>query len=219
MRGRRPLPTAIRILEGNRGHRPIMADDVQPTAGPPEMPKGLSRVARREFRFMCKALGALGLLTIADGNALALYGEAVAQKEKALKELNKRGAAIETFGIDKNGERVSLGIKKNPWWSVWVDACKLEKAFLIEFGLTPASRRNLKVTIKRPNPLDELMNRPVTRFDHTPLKPDPRFLRPPNSEPKESGTEKSGPSESKDDNKDKKSGPPDSAGPNGILYI
>jgi integrase len=46
----------------------------------------------------------------------------------------------------KDGERVFLSIKKNPWWSVWVDACKLEKAFLIEFGLTPASRRNVKIT-------------------------------------------------------------------------
>jgi P27 family predicted phage terminase small subunit len=125
-----------------------MGDDVQPTADAPEMPKGLSRVARREFRFMCEALLNMGLLTIADGSALAVYCEAVAQKEKALKELNRLGAAIETYGIDKNGERVFLGVKKNPWWSVWIDACKLEKAFLIEFGLTPASRRNLKVTIK-----------------------------------------------------------------------
>jgi P27 family predicted phage terminase small subunit len=193
----------------------MMGDDVQPTAGPPEMPKGLSRVARREFRFMCKALDALGLLTFADGSALALYCEAVAQKEKALKELNKRGAAIETFGIDKNGERVSLGIKKNPWWSVWVDACKLEKGFLIEFGLTPASRRNLKVTIKRPNPLDELINRPKIRFDDLPVSPNPRFLHPPISESKDSGTEKSGTSESKDDNKDK-TGPKI---PDGILRI
>jgi hypothetical protein len=46
----------------------------------------------------------------------------------------------------KDGERVFLSIEKNPWWSVWVDACKLEKAFLIEFGLTPASRRNVKIT-------------------------------------------------------------------------
>ena len=101
------------------------------------MPKGLSRVARREFRFMCEPFLNLGLLSIADGGALAVYCEAVAQKEKALKELNRRGAAIETYGIDNNGERVFLGVKQNPWWSVWVDACKLEKAFLIGFGLTP----------------------------------------------------------------------------------
>lgn len=193
MPGRRPLPTAIRILEGNRGHRRIMGDDVQPTAGPPKMPKGLSRVARREFRFMCKALDAMGLLSIADGSALALYSEAVAQKEKALKELNKRGAAIETYGIDKNGERVFLGMKKNPWWSIWVDACKLEKAFLIEFGLTPASRRNLKVTIKRPNALDELMNRRMTTANFNTLpKIEP-------TESKSAKTDKAASPESKDD--------------------
>jgi P27 family predicted phage terminase small subunit len=157
------------------------------------MPKGLSRVARREFRFMCRALDALGLLSVADGSALALYCEAVAQKEKALKELNKLGAAIETYGIDKNGERVFLGMKKNPWWSIWVDPCKLEKAFLIEFGLTPASRRNLKVTIKRPNPLDELMKPriPIPNFN-TQSKIEP-------TETKSAKTDKAGPPESKGD--------------------
>jgi P27 family predicted phage terminase small subunit len=112
------------------------------------MPKGLSRAARREFRFMCHALLDLGLLTVVDGRALADYCEAFAQKEKALKELNRLGAAIETYAIDKSGQRVLLRVEKNPWWSVWVDACKLEKSFLIEFELTPASRRNLKITVK-----------------------------------------------------------------------
>ena len=149
MAGRRPLPTQIRILGGNAGHRPIIGDDIQPTAGPPEMPKGLSRLARREFRFLRRALHSLGVLTVVDGSALASYCEAFAQKQKALKELERLGAAIETYSINKDGERVFLGIKKNPWWSVWVDACKLEKAFLIEFGLTPASRRKLKITPPR----------------------------------------------------------------------
>jgi P27 family predicted phage terminase small subunit len=158
MAGRRPLPTQTRISEGNRGHRPIIGDDVEPTADAPEMPKGLSRVARREFRFMCHALRDLGVLTVVDGRALAAYCEAFSQKGKALKELNRLGAAIETYAIDKNGQRVFLRIEKNPWWSIWVEACKLEKAFLIEFGLTPASRRNLKIAFKpEEDELDRIM--------------------------------------------------------------
>jgi P27 family predicted phage terminase small subunit len=160
MGGRRPLPTQTRIAEGNRGHRPIDGDDVEPTADAPEMPKGLSRSARREFRFMCRTLLDLGVLTVVDGRALAAYCEAFAQKEKASKELNRLGAAIETFAIDKSGERVFLRIEKNPWWSIWVDACKLEKSFLIEFGLTPASRRNLKIPFKpKEDELDRVMAR------------------------------------------------------------
>jgi len=148
MSGRRPLPTESRKLGGNAGHRPIIGDDVQPTADAPEMPKGLSRAARREFHFMCQALLDLGLLTVVDGRALGAYCEAFAQKQKALKELNRLGAVTETYGMNKSGERVFLKFQKNPWFSAWVDACKLEKAFLIEFGLTPASRRNLKITPK-----------------------------------------------------------------------
>ena len=125
-----------------------MGDDVQPEAEAPEMPKELSRAARHEFRFMCHALLELGLLTVVDGRALAVYCEAFAQKQKARKELDRLGAAIEVYAIDKSGQRVFLRIEKNPWWSVWVDTCKLEKAFLIEFGLTPACQRNLKITIK-----------------------------------------------------------------------
>jgi P27 family predicted phage terminase small subunit len=147
-----------------------MGDDVQPEADAPEMPKGLSRVAPREFRFMCAKLLELGLLTVVDGSALAVYCEAVAQKEKALKELNRLGAAVEVYGLDKSGQRVFLRIEKNPWWSVWVEACKLEKSFLIEFGLTPASRRNLKVKFK---PKDDELLRLMKSRKLTGFRPGP----------------------------------------------
>ena len=55
MPGRRPKPTRLKILEGNRGNRRIDDDDFQPPVGPPERPKGLSRAARREFRFMFRS--------------------------------------------------------------------------------------------------------------------------------------------------------------------
>jgi P27 family predicted phage terminase small subunit len=154
------------------------------------MPKGLSRVARREFRFMCHALLELGLLTVVDGRALAVYCEAFAQKQKARKELDRRGAAIEIYGLDKSGQRVFLRIEKNPWWSVWVDACKLEKSFLIEFGLTPASRRNLKITIKpKEDEFDRLMaKRKFVAFHPGPVKdyPEPEGISGGTADPPES---------------------------------
>src|SRR5580704_5979761 len=101
MAGRRPKPTQLKILEGNRGHRRIVGDDFQPEPGVPEMPKGLSRAARREFRFMSRVLLDRGLLTIVDGKALAAYCQAYAFAEVALRDIEKHGQPVNVLALDK----------------------------------------------------------------------------------------------------------------------
>lgn len=164
MAGRRPKPTAIKELEGNPGKRKLVDDDIQPERIAPEMPKFLStKVARREWKFMCKALLDLGVLTNVDRQALGDYCEAVSQKELALTNLKEKGAVLDTFAMNDDGVRIYLRSEKNPWFSVWLECCKLEKAFLIEFGLTPASRSKIKVERKpKEDEFDSIMRRPGT---------------------------------------------------------
>jgi hypothetical protein len=47
MQGRKPIPTAVKELRGNPGHRPLGDCEPQPKVGEPPMPSGLSRYAKQ----------------------------------------------------------------------------------------------------------------------------------------------------------------------------
>ena len=125
MRGRRPKPTALRKLEGNRSKRPFNEREPQPMPGVPEMPC-LSREAAREWKRMVPILLRLGILTIADGPALALYCAAFAHWKQAERELQSSS----DLASDKARRLHSIADK----------SMKFAKSMLTEFGLTPASR-------------------------------------------------------------------------------
>lgn len=173
MPGRRPLPTATRIAEGEsvtrgRGHsRPIEGDDIQPDHVMPEMPKGMSKSARREWRRMSKILFRMGVLTEIDGKALAAYCEAYAQAEIALRDVAVNGQVTEIFArvketgevLEYNGKPVFERRDRNPSMAIYTECSKLMKTFLIEFGLTPASRSKLKLPVKqKEDELEKMMN-------------------------------------------------------------
>lgn len=160
MMSQRPKPTSQKIAEGNRGHRPIEGDDFQPPAIAPELPRGLSRAARREWHRMVRMLMSQGVLTEVDGKALAAYCESFAQAEVALKHIQSVGQVVDVNVLGKDGEVIRLRIEKNPSWAIWIEAIKAMKAFLIEFGLTPASRSKLKLP-KKPeeDEIDKLLGR------------------------------------------------------------
>src|SRR5579859_5538253 len=106
MAGRRPLPTAIKVLTGNPGHRPLNEDEPKPAIEMPEMPKSLSRAARREWHYITRALLKVGLLSGMDGKALAAYCEAYAEWEQACRDVRKWGQLIEEPVVDKMGHAV-----------------------------------------------------------------------------------------------------------------
>lgn len=152
MAGRRPKPMAMHRLNGNPRHfsQAELNEDEnpQPKLAPPEMPKGLSKCARREWRRIVPLLQQIGVLSEIDGRALAAYCDAAAMVEQATKEIAKHGLTFEECFEDKQGNVVVGSIKANPAVSIKFNAMKVMKTFLIEFGLTPASRRNLKIQKK-----------------------------------------------------------------------
>ena len=46
-RGRKPTPTAIKLLEGNPGKRPLNANEPKPAKKRPPVPNGWSRKPRK----------------------------------------------------------------------------------------------------------------------------------------------------------------------------
>lgn len=137
-------PTALKLLTGNPGHRPLNLDEPKPDAGEPEMPRGMSPLARKEWRSIVPELLKLGVLSKIDGKALGAYCEAYAMWVKAHAEVKKYGLTIPSKAITKSGEVVTTGYKRNPAVGIMNDALKIMKSYLGEFGLTPASRSRIK---------------------------------------------------------------------------
>lgn len=72
-RGRKPIPTEIKILEGNPSKRPLNTHEPKPLKKAPPCPKWLEAEAKKEWRRLAKALEAMGVLTEADMAAFAGY--------------------------------------------------------------------------------------------------------------------------------------------------
>ena len=73
MRGRKPKPTTIKVLEGNPGRRPLNDREPQAPPGIPECPEFLGEEARAEWFRMAMVLTNMGLLTLADRSAFTTY--------------------------------------------------------------------------------------------------------------------------------------------------
>lgn len=59
LRGPAPKPTALRIIEGNLGHRPLNQREPKPLVGEPDVPAHLSRDAKKEWRRLVPILLAM----------------------------------------------------------------------------------------------------------------------------------------------------------------
>jgi len=138
--GHNRKPTALKRLEGNPGKRKL--NDREPIAdlGRPEMPPGLSRVARKEWNQIVPRLEQMGVLTVVDGKALAAYCSTYAQWMQAERNIAKYGLVTAIADPDDTGLVV---LKTNPAVKIKGDSLRLMRAFLNDFGLTPASRARL----------------------------------------------------------------------------
>jgi P27 family predicted phage terminase small subunit len=152
-------PTALKKLLNNPGKRKLNEREPKPAKGIPEMPRFLNPEARAEWKRIVPILHKMGVLTVADGKALAAYCSCYSQ-------LSKSEAAIEKFGlICVTLDQVTgvAELKANPAVRIKSDALRQMKSFLIEFGLTPASRSKLQINANddEPDALDSLFDAPT----------------------------------------------------------
>ena len=151
MPGRRPKPTAVKIAEGNPGKRKLNKREPTPPPGAPDRPTHLRGQARDEWDRIVPQLLNLGVLSKVDRTALACYCESWGTYLKA------RGK------IEREGEVVSGEV--NPWLRIANEQKKLALRFLMEFGLTPATRSRLSVNTDKKSAADELKS-----FMETPMR-------------------------------------------------
>lgn len=132
----RPKPSALKLVEGNPGHRPINKREPKPT-GIPACPAQLDQTAKNEWRRISRSLITMGLLTVVDRSALAAYCSAFSSWMTAEEKIQKFGHLIKTA---KSGYPM-----QNPYVAIKNTSMDQMRKFLIEFGMTPASRSRISV--------------------------------------------------------------------------
>lgn len=143
-RGRPRTPTALKLLRGNPGKRPISEREPKPPEGPPTCPRHLDAKAKQEWKRVSKLLLAMGLLTKVDRAALAAYCQIYSRWVQAEDMVRKHGMVV-VVGKEKQY------IQKSPYLSIAERSLEMMDRYLRKFGLSPADRSGLEV----PNPIDE----------------------------------------------------------------
>ncbi|NFE94353.1 phage terminase small subunit P27 family [Clostridium botulinum] len=133
-RGRKPKPTAIKIIEGNPGKRPLNKYEPKPEKKAPRCPSWLENDAKKEWRRMAKQMEQLGTLTEIDMAAFAGYCQAYARWKEAEEFITKHGAIVKT---------PSGYWQQVPQVSIAQTYLKIMNKFCEQFGLTPSSRSRI----------------------------------------------------------------------------
>jgi P27 family predicted phage terminase small subunit len=132
-RGPAPKPSNIVKLEGNPGHRKINRHEPKPRPIAPDCPEWLDPEAKAAWKRVLPILDRMHVLTVADGDMLAVLCQAVAELEQTTISL-RDGL---TFKTDKGyvGQHPAVAIRHQ--------AMRVIRAVGGEFGLSPAARVRL----------------------------------------------------------------------------
>lgn len=132
--GRKPKPTALKLLEGNPGKRQLNSQEPMPTKKAPKCPTWLDAEAKKEWRRLTKQLEDLGLLTNVDMAAFAGYCQAFARWKEAEEFISKHGTIVKT---------PSGYWQQVPQVSIAQTYLKIMHKFCEQFGLTPSARSRI----------------------------------------------------------------------------
>lgn len=159
----KPKPTALKLIEGNRGKRRI-PEEVKPRPVIPDCPRELDSGAKRFWKYLAPKIERLGLLTEVDGDTFA----GVCQTRSRLMLIWKRLKRInlDIASLERQVRRLQKhppsedGIKQISSIVSQLEGLQGERAFFMkeerlysnvfrmqaaEFGLTPRGRVGLVV--------------------------------------------------------------------------
>lgn len=169
--GRKSKPTALKLVTGNPGKRPLNANEPIPTQAPapPTPPRHLTKEARAEWARVCRELWLLGLLSSLDTSLLAAYCdsfatwvearraiEAVRKEEQRLDRLHAKRIAAGQEIADHEKNLSAFGglltytsngnVIQNPLIGIMNKAKVDMIRFAAEIGMTPAARSRINVS-------------------------------------------------------------------------
>lgn len=142
MRGRPPLPTAVKALRGTLRRHRRNPNEPLPIPGTPSAPSWLGHEAKAEWRRIVPQLRQRGLLEVIDRALVVAYCVAWEELVVAQRELLEQGST----SVTARGAIVAHPALKR----AQVARMQLHK-FGVEFGIGPAARSRVRAG---PRPLD-----------------------------------------------------------------
>lgn len=137
MRGRKPIPTAMKVLAGNPGKRRLNTNEPKPAPKAPPKPTHFDREGNKAWKWLTGVLGKNGLLAESDQAIITIYCDTWSQYVAIRKELAKKGAAQFILRSDKGA------FYRNPLVDTESMLKKQLMTCLSELGLSPTSRVRL----------------------------------------------------------------------------
>ena len=149
MRGRKRKPTHLHIVQGTAQKCRLNKNEPKPESAAPGCPPHLKGEAKKEWSRAVKELVASGLMTRLDRAALAGYCQAWERWIEAEEALRKTGVIVKA----PSGYAI-----QSPYLAIANKAMDQMRAFLVEFGMSPASRARAHSTTANEgsNPFDEI---------------------------------------------------------------
>ena len=135
MAGRRPTPTALKLVAGNPGKRATNKREPKPKRAIPSCPEHMSNDGRIAWGRMTVLLDRMGVLTEADAFALERLCDCYADVLACRILIERDGRTYTT--TTAQGDTL---IKGHPAVGQLRAADAQFKSYMIEFGLTPAAR-------------------------------------------------------------------------------
>ena len=133
--GRRPKPTALKVLEGARRDR-INQNEPKPQPGDPARPEALSPGAAKVWTRLAPLCLGQCTLTVSDGDAFATLCELVATRELASRE--KASPAFQVLVGEKRPQ-------EHPVLRLERATANALRPYFEKFGLDPQGRARLTV--------------------------------------------------------------------------
>lgn len=152
-RGPAAKPTELKLLEGNRGHRPLHLDSLfRPEVGAPDAPRWLTREAKKAWRRLVPELLRYNLLSKVDRDALAMLCQTMGRLELIERSLVARQEALLAEGADPVEALIDrtpngLRIQSVTYQLLNREQAKLHK-LLENFGLRPDARARVTAGIR-----------------------------------------------------------------------
>lgn len=139
--GRPPKPTKLKLIEGNRGHRPINRDEPQVPPALLDPPDHLSELAKEEWRQIQPQLFHCGIMTTLDRSTLEGYCQSYGDWVEYRQIIARMAARDEvTRGLLL---RTANGFRDNPLVHMANRAKSDFLRFAGELGMTPSARTRI----------------------------------------------------------------------------
>jgi len=139
----KPKPTALKLITGNPGKRPLNTKEPKPRPKMPKPPSFLSPEALAEWERVCEELYEIGIVTGIDRAALGTYCQAYGrwqQAETAVLAIAENDPA--TKGL--LARTIKGNVIQNPLVGIANVAMRDLMRYAIEFGMTPSARSRIQ---------------------------------------------------------------------------